>query len=79
LVKASRACGRKTLVFVEQAGTRDIRVQLVETLGRLVPGANVQTLSAADMMPAERELWIKRYAPAMDVLSVNATLVKTSD
>jgi hypothetical protein len=77
LVRASRACGRKTLVFVEQTGTRDIRGRLVETLSRLVPGVNVQTLSASDMTPARRELWIRRQAPAMDVLLVNAGLVKT--
>lgn len=76
-VKASRACGRKTLVFVEQTGARDIRGRLVEALDRLAPGVNVQMLSAADMKPARRELWIKRRAPAMDVLLVNAGLVKT--
>jgi hypothetical protein len=76
-VKANIARGRKTLVFVEQTGTRDIRGRLADVLARRVPGVNVQQLSASDMKPAKRELWIKRNAPRMDVLLVNATLVET--
>jgi hypothetical protein len=77
LVQANLKRGRKTLVFVEQTGTRDIRDRLAVSLCQLVPSANVQTLSSSDMKPAKRELWIKRNAPLMEVLLVNAGLVKT--
>ncbi len=77
IVSANMARGRKTLVFVEQTGTRDIRGRLVRALNALVPQASVQTLSSGDMKPAKRELWIARHAPGMDVLLVNAGLVKT--
>lgn len=77
LVRQNIALGRKTLVFVEQTGTRDIRQRLVTALNQLVPSAKVETLSAGDMKPAKRELWLKRHAPQMDVLLVNAGLVKT--
>jgi Uncharacterised methyltransferase family (DUF6094) len=77
LVRTNVRLGRKTLVFVEQTGTRDIRDRLQSVLRQRVPGANVQTLSANDMRPSKRELWIKRNAPLMDCLLVNAGLVKT--
>lgn len=77
LIRANLGRGRKTLVFVEQTGTRDIRQRLVATLRQLIPQASIQTLSSDDMKPAKREAWIKRNAPLMDVLLVNAGLVKT--
>jgi len=77
LVQTNLRLGLKTLVFVEQTGTRDIRSRLQAVLRQRVPGANVQTLSANDMRPSKRELWIKRNAPLMDCLLVNAGLVKT--
>lgn len=77
LVAHNKRLGRKTLVFVEQTGTRDIRDRLLSVLRQKAPGVNVQTLSAADMKPAKRELWIRRNAPLMDCLLVNAGLVKT--
>jgi hypothetical protein len=77
LVQTNLRLGRKTLVFVEQTGTWDIRSRLKAVLRQRVPGANVQMLSANDMRPSKRELWIKRNAPLMDCLMVNAGLVKT--
>jgi hypothetical protein len=77
LVAHNTRLGRKTLVFVEQTGTRDIRQRLLSVLRQQVPGAVVHTLSAGDMKPAKRELWIQRNAPLMDCLLVNAGLVKT--
>lgn len=77
LVTRQRAQGRKTLVFVEQTGTRDIRERLRQLLRERVPGINVLALSANDLKPAQREAWIRRHAPTLDVLLVNAGLVKT--
>jgi hypothetical protein len=76
-VRNNMANGRKTLVFVEQSGTRDIRPRLMEALEALVPGVNVRKLSAGDMTPARREAWIEANAPTMDVLIVNPSLVET--
>ena len=86
------AQGRKTLVFVEQSGTRDIRGRLESALESLVTEEahvvngrplwvtskpRVGILSASDMSPAKREAWIKINAPQMDVLVVNPKLVET--
>ena len=75
LAKANKQHKRKTLVFVEQTGTRDIRERLVNALKK--NRISVDQLSASDMAPARREAWIKNNAPALDVLLVNPKLVET--
>jgi hypothetical protein len=77
LVTRNQQQGRKTLVFVEQTSSRDIRSHLGQLLRDRLPGLNVLALSAGDLKPAQREAWIRRHAPTLDVLLVNATLVKT--
>jgi ERCC4-related helicase len=73
---------RKTLVFAEQTGTRDIRGRLRSVIENLAPGGNmtlvqIEQLSASDMQPARREAWIKANSPTMDALLVNPKLVET--
>lgn len=89
IVRQAMSQGRKTLVFVEQTGERDIRTHLKESLEELVndihqlPGQEIRRrpriaiLSAADMAPARREAWITGTAPNLDVLIVNPKLVET--
>ncbi len=92
IVRENMSQGRKTLVFVEQSGTRDIRDRLESALEVLVTEEahmvgghplwvvnkpRVSILSAGDMSPAKREAWIKINAPQMDVLIVNPKLVET--
>lgn len=84
MVKDNLQRGRKTLVFVEQTGTRDIRPRLQHALEQLVPDPElgvrkpvVGVLSADDMAPARREAWITANAPAFDVMIVNPKLVET--
>ncbi len=84
------ALGRKTLVYVEQSGTRDIRYRLKKAIETWSPAGvldksgsqalrppRVSILSADDMSPARREAWIRHNAPDIDVLIVNPVLVKT--
>ena len=84
------ALGRKTLVYVEQTGGRDIRHRLKRAIEECAPAGwmdeggfqslrppRVDILSADDMSPARREAWIRHNAPGMDVLIVNPALVKT--
>ena len=73
-IKAERAVGRKTLVFVRQTATRDIQPRLKAVLqsGHLraeVLYANVAT--------RKREAWVNRRAPHLDVLICNPKLVET--
>ncbi len=73
-VKAEKAVGRKTLVFVRQTATRDIqpRLQAVLRRGQLraeVLYANVDT--------RKREAWVNRHAPGLDALICNPKLVET--
>lgn len=92
IVRENMAQGRKTLVFVEQSGTRDIRDRLENALEVLVTDEahmvggrplwvvnkpRVSILSAGGMSPAKREAWIKLNVPQMDVLIVNPKLVET--
>jgi hypothetical protein len=92
IVRENMVQGRKTLVFVEQSGTRDIRGRLESALESLVTEEahmvggrplwvtskpRVGILSASDMSPAKREAWIKINAPQMDVLVVNPKLIET--
>lgn len=76
-VRENRAKGRKTLIFTEQTGTRDIRPRLVSVLREAIPEVNVQTLASSDMKPLKREAWIKRNMQTMDALIVNPVLVET--
>jgi len=74
--------GRKTLVFAEQTGTRDIRHRMqraIEEVGNPLAGRplRVEVLSAGDMAPAKRMAWIEANAPGMDALIVNPKLVET--
>lgn len=74
--------GRKTLVFVEQTGTRDIRPRMknaIEEIGTPLAGSplRVGVLSANDRSPNKRMAWITANAPSMDVLIVNPKLVET--
>lgn len=90
IVRQNMANGRKTLVFVEQSGTRDIRQRLKRAIEECAPAGlldaggfqplrspNVGILSADDMAPAKREAWIVHNAPGLDVLIVNPKLVQT--
>jgi hypothetical protein len=77
IVQKNKQRGRRTLVYVEQTGTRDIRPRIRASLKALVPGVRVEMLSANDMSPAAREAWIKTEAPRLDVLLVNPSLVET--
>ena len=85
IVRCNMEQGRKTLTFVEQTGTRDIRDRLKQVIESLAPGGNfilaeiprVGILSANDMSPARREAWIKLAAPKMDTLLVNPKLIET--
>jgi hypothetical protein len=92
IIRENLAQGRKTLVFVEQSGTRDIRDRLASALENLVTEEahlvngrplwvtekpRVGILSANDMSPAKREAWIRLNAPQMDVLIVNPKLIET--
>jgi hypothetical protein len=92
LIRENLAQGRKTIVFVEQSGTRDIRDRLASALANLVTEEahvvngrplwvtkppRVSILSANDMSPAKREAWIRTHAPEMDVLIVNPKLIET--
>jgi hypothetical protein len=85
IVRENMRKGRKTLTFVEQTGTRDIRNRLKLVLESLAPGGsmsllevpNVGVLSASDMSPAKREAWIKLMAPKMNAMLVNPKLVET--
>jgi hypothetical protein len=92
IVRENMAQGRKTIVFVEQSGTRDIRSRLESAMTNLVTEEahlvhgrplwvvekpRVGILSANDMSPAKREAWIRLNAPLMDVLIVNPKLIET--
>ncbi|NTW88438.1 MAG: DEAD/DEAH box helicase, partial [Desulfobulbaceae bacterium] len=91
IVRHNMAKGHKTLIFVEQSGTRDIRPRLKRAIEECEnPGGlmnqfgfqslrkpNVGILSADDMPPAKREAWIVHNAPNLDVLIVNPKLVQT--
>ncbi len=85
IVRRNQFLGRKTLTFVEQTGTRDIRDRLKQVIEQLAPGGSlilaatptVEILSSSDMSPAKREAWIRTAAPKMDALLVNPKLIET--
>jgi len=76
IVERNRQQGRKTLLFVEQTASRDIRKRLETVLEANVQGAKVSILSSS-MAPARREMWLKNTAVDMDTLIVNPRLVET--
>ncbi len=76
LVNRNMTGGRRTLLFVEQTATRDIRKRLKAVLEANVKGVRVGILSAS-LEAAKREAWIRHHTPSLDVLLVNPRLVKT--
>jgi len=76
IIKENIAQGKKTLVFAEQTGTRDIRSRLVQILEENIPGIRAKFLKTS-IKPAKREAWINQHAPHLDVLISNPKLVET--
>jgi len=66
--------GCKTLVFVRQTGTRDIRHRVKAALE--AKGLRVGILSS-NIAPTRREGWVEQHAPKLDVLITNPRLVET--
>jgi hypothetical protein len=92
VVRRNMARGRKTLVYLEQTGTRDIRPRLQQALESLVPGGDVTLVAVpkfiihqqprvgildASVNPERREAWVATHVPALDALLVNPRLVET--
>jgi hypothetical protein len=75
-VRTNKERGRKTLVFVEQTASRDIRQRLKAQIENLAPGVRVGVLSS-NITPRKRELWIAQNIPNVDVLIANPKLVET--
>lgn len=63
---------RKVLCYLTFTNTRDIRPRLKEVLSKF----KVEILDAS-VEPKKREAWIEKHAKDIDVLLVNAELVKT--
>ncbi len=74
LVKDEVSLGRKVLCYLVFTGRRDIRPRLEEVLRS--SGFRVGSLDAS-VEPIKREAWIEKHASEVDVLLVNAELVKT--
>jgi superfamily II DNA/RNA helicase len=74
LVKEEIKSGNKVLCYLTFTGTRDIRPRLKKILTEV--GIRVGVLDAS-VDPQKREAWIERHVGEMDVLLVNAELVKT--
>jgi len=74
LVESEVRLGRKVLCYLVFTGWRDIRPRLQKVLR--TAGLRVGVLDAS-VEPIKREAWIERHTDAMDVLLVNAELVKT--
>ena len=73
-IKAEKAVGRKTLVFVRQTATRDIQPRLQAVLQ--AQGVRTTVLYST-VNTRKREAWIARHAPLLDALVCNPTLVET--
>jgi hypothetical protein len=75
--------GRKSLIYVEQTESRDIRQRLIEAVKTIVhteTGSKIVSigkLSASDKKPIQREAWITTNAPHLDALVVHPGLVET--
>ncbi len=74
LVKKERASGRKVLCYLVFTGTRDVRPRLERVI--MDSGLRVKSLDAS-IPPKRREAWIRKNSCDLDVLLVNAELVKT--
>jgi len=74
LVRHEKAEGRKVLCYLTFTGTRDLRPRLEKILNNA--GTSVKSLSSS-VSPKKREAWIEKNVKDMDVLLVNAELVKT--
>jgi len=74
LARKEKAEGRKVLCYLTFTGTRDIRPRLTEVLESA--GLSVKSLDAS-VDPKKREAWIRKNSGGIDVLLVNAELVKT--
>lgn len=72
LIKREKALGRKVLIYLVFTNTRDIRPRLKEVLKDFKVG-----VLDASVNPLKREAWIEKHAKDVDVLLVNAELVKT--
>jgi hypothetical protein len=76
LTQRNMSTGRRTLVFVEQTASRDIRPRLQSVLEANLNGLRVATLSSS-LAPTKREAWLRTVGPTLDVLLVNPRLVRT--
>lgn len=74
LVKKEKENNRKVLCYLTFTGSRDIRPRLEKILK--TAGIKTATLDAS-VEPKKREAWVKNNTPNIDVLLVNAELVKT--
>ncbi|MEM7827953.1 MAG: DEAD/DEAH box helicase [Candidatus Aenigmatarchaeota archaeon] len=74
LARKEKSSGRKVLCYLTFTGSRDIRPRLMEILKKA--GFRVASLDAS-VEPKKRESWIAKHAKDIDVLLVNAELVKT--
>jgi hypothetical protein len=74
LVESEVRLGRKVLCYLVFTGWRDIRPRLQKVLR--TAGLRVGVLDAS-VEPIKREAWIEKHTDGMDVLLVNAELVKT--
>jgi SNF2 family DNA or RNA helicase len=74
LAKKEKEQGRKTLCYLTFTNSRDIRPRLKDVLEDA--GLRVGILDVS-VEPKKREAWIEKHSQDMDVLLVNAELVKT--
>lgn len=74
LVRVERAQGRKVLCYLTFTDSRDIRPRLRSILEK--EGFKVGVLNAS-VEPKKREAWVRNNTRDIDVLLVNAELVKT--
>ncbi|MBE0428201.1 MAG: DEAD/DEAH box helicase, partial [Nitrospirae bacterium] len=74
LVRNETRQGRKVLCYLTFTNTRDIRPRLK----KILEDANFRVgVLDASVAPKKREAWIEKHAKNIDVLLVNAELVKT--
>jgi len=74
LVQEEVSAGRKVLCYLTFTGSRDIRPRLKKIIEDA--GLRVGVLDVT-VEPQKREAWIEKHVGEMDVLLVNAELVKT--
>lgn len=74
ICKANKAKGRKTWVYVTSSGNTDVRPRLREVLRQ----AGLQVGILQDSIPLqEREAWITKHTPKVDVMISHPQLVST--